>query len=93
MSGVSFPVRGDLQDGECVLIINWFQFFLAENDFTLCAGDCKNTYHKDQLKKQFPSAAHIDVYIHPHTGHGLTLEKNATAGYQVSFSYLDKFDL
>jgi hypothetical protein len=35
----------------------------------------------------YPAASVIEVYIHPGVGHGLTLHKNATAGYKVMFDF------
>jgi len=69
------------------------QFVLGEFDFLICNGDCKGTYSPDTLKFLFPVASDARVYLQPGTGHALTLHKNATAGYQVSFSYLDSFGL
>ncbi|GAD98592.1 hypothetical protein CHGG_09132 [Paecilomyces variotii No. 5] len=64
------------------------QFFVGEYDFPFCDGDCKNAYDVSVLKSFYPAASDVSTYIQPATGHGLTVTKNATAGYQVIFSYL-----
>ncbi|RDW65108.1 hypothetical protein BP6252_10759 [Coleophoma cylindrospora] len=65
------------------------QLFLAEHDLPICDGDCKGVYNVTQLKNSsFPKASALEVYIQPGAGHGLTLHKNATAGYQVMFDFL-----
>ncbi|KAM0355080.1 hypothetical protein ACHAPU_000937 [Fusarium lateritium] len=64
------------------------QYFIGENDYAFCLGDCKNTYDVEVLKNINPTASDISVYLQPGTGHGLTLHNNATAGYEVMFSYL-----
>jgi hypothetical protein len=64
------------------------QFFLAEYDFPICAGDCKGTYSLARLKGQYFAAKDVNVHVQLGAGHGLTLHKNATAGYQVIWSYL-----
>ncbi|OAQ64717.1 alpha/beta-Hydrolase [Pochonia chlamydosporia 170] len=69
------------------------QFFLGEYDVPICAGDCKNTYDMEVLKKLYPKATDVSVYLQPETGHGLTLSRNATAGYDVMFSYLEEHGL
>ena len=64
------------------------QYLLAEFDFEICDGDCKNTYDVASLKQIYPNAKTIEAYIQPGAGHGLTLHRNATAGYEVSFKFL-----
>ena len=69
------------------------QYFLAEQDFYICGGDCKGLADMDVLRATYPNAKDIDVYVHPNTGHAFTLHNNATAGYQVMFDFLAKHDL
>ena len=69
------------------------QYFLAEQDFYICAGDCKGLADMEVLRKTYPNAKDIDVYVQPNTGHAFTLHNNATAGYQVMFNFLAKHGL
>ncbi|KAH6887759.1 hypothetical protein B0T10DRAFT_574928 [Thelonectria olida] len=69
------------------------QFFVGEYDFPICGGDCKNSYDIKVIEDLYPKAAHRAVYLQPDTGHGLTVSKNATAGYQAMFSYLEAHGL
>ncbi|SCN92210.1 unnamed protein product [Fusarium fujikuroi] len=64
------------------------QYFIGENDYPFCDGDCNNTYDMETLKGLNPAATHISVHLQPGTGHGLTLSTNATAGYEVMLAYL-----
>ncbi|KAL1854216.1 hypothetical protein Plec18167_000133 [Paecilomyces lecythidis] len=64
------------------------QFFIGEYDFPFCNGDCRNAYHLSVLESFYPAASDVSTYMQPATGHGLTVAKNATAGYQAIFSYL-----
>ncbi|KAK5189851.1 hypothetical protein LTR99_006354 [Exophiala xenobiotica] len=66
------------------------QFMLAEFDFYICDGDCKGAYDLKDLKGTYPNAAVVEDYIQPNTGHAFTLHNNATAGYQVTFDFLDR---
>jgi pimeloyl-ACP methyl ester carboxylesterase len=66
------------------------QFMLAEFDFYICDGDCKGAYNLQDLKKIYPNAATVEDYIQPNTGHAFPLHNNATAGYQVTFDFLDR---
>ncbi|KIX03763.1 uncharacterized protein Z518_07316 [Rhinocladiella mackenziei CBS 650.93] len=66
------------------------QFMLAEFDFYICAGDCKGAYTLQDLKNTYPNAAVVEDYIQPNTGHAFPLHNNATAGYQVTFDFLDR---
>ncbi|KAK7887907.1 hypothetical protein LTR67_009301 [Exophiala xenobiotica] len=66
------------------------QFMLAEFDFYICGGDCKGAYDLQDLKDTYPNAAVVEDYIQPNTGHAFTLHNNATAGYQVTFDFLDR---
>lgn len=63
---------------------------LAEFDTGICGGDCKGTYDINFLKGAYPQAKSPEVYIQPGAGHGLTLHKNAGAGYQATFDYLGR---
>jgi pimeloyl-ACP methyl ester carboxylesterase len=69
------------------------QYFLAEQDFYICDGDCKDLADMEVLNATYPNAAEIEVYVHPNTGHAFTLHNNATAGYQVSFDFLARHGL
>ncbi|KAK2616735.1 hypothetical protein QQS21_000347 [Conoideocrella luteorostrata] len=69
------------------------QFFVGEEDIPVCGGDCRNRYSLEVLKVLYPVAADISVYLQPGTGHGLALSTNATAGYEVMFSYLESHGL
>lgn len=64
------------------------QYMEAEFDFAICDGDCRNTYELASLKQIYPHAKAIEAYIQPGSGHGLTLHRNATAGYEVTFDFL-----
>jgi pimeloyl-ACP methyl ester carboxylesterase len=66
------------------------QFMLPEFDFYICAGDCKGAYNLQDLKNTYPNAAVVEDYIQPNTGHAFPLHNNATAGYQVTFDFLDR---
>ncbi|KAK5720526.1 hypothetical protein LTR17_014927 [Elasticomyces elasticus] len=69
------------------------QFFLAENDYLLCASDCKADYDLTILGGAYPAVSDLDVYLQPGAGHGLTFHKNATAGYAVMMDFLAKNNL
>ncbi|KAK4148416.1 hypothetical protein C8A00DRAFT_39018 [Chaetomidium leptoderma] len=65
------------------------QFFIGENDYGFCAGDCRGTYNATAIKMDlYPAASDLSVYLQPGTGHGLALSTNATEGYKVIFDYL-----
>ena len=66
------------------------QFMFAEYDFYICDGDCKGAYDLQDLKNTYPNATAVEAYIQPKTGHAFTLHNNATAGYQVTFDFLDR---
>ncbi|KAJ9605604.1 hypothetical protein H2200_010261 [Cladophialophora chaetospira] len=67
------------------------QLFLAENDNPVCDGDCKGAYNLTQIRAAlYPNAAVLEDYIQPATAHGFTLQKNATAGYQVMFDFFGR---
>ena len=65
------------------------QFMLPEFDFYISDGDCKGSYSLQELKNTYPNAV-VEDYIQPNTGHALTLHNNATAGYQVTFDFLNR---
>ncbi|EMC95826.1 hypothetical protein BAUCODRAFT_71197 [Baudoinia panamericana UAMH 10762] len=69
------------------------QYFLPEFDFFICGGDCKGVSNLTLLHGIYPNASTIEVAIQPNTGHGLTLHNNATAGYEVSFDFLNRHGL
>ena len=66
------------------------QYMLPEFDFFVCGGDCKGAYSLTQPNGMYPDASALEVYIQPKTGHALPLHTNATAGFQVSFDFLDR---
>ncbi|ENH72145.1 hypothetical protein FOC1_g10006517 [Fusarium oxysporum f. sp. cubense race 1] len=39
------------------------QYFIGENDYPFCDGDCNNTYDMDTLKSLNPAASHIGVHL------------------------------
>jgi pimeloyl-ACP methyl ester carboxylesterase len=66
------------------------QFMLAEFDFYICDGDCKGAYDIEDLKATYPNASVVEAYIQPNTGHAFPLHNNATAGFQVTFDFLNR---
>ena len=83
-------IRGLLAFGYAPEFEGPVQFFEGEHDILLCGGDCKNDYDPTMLKMLYPNATDIDVYIQPGAGHGLTLHRNASAGYTVMLDWLDR---
>ncbi|KAI1044254.1 hypothetical protein LB504_013050 [Fusarium proliferatum] len=83
---------GELSSGLIVQPATGFkgplQYFIGENDYPFCDGDCNNTYDMETLEGLNPAATHISVHLQPGKGHGLTLSTNATAGYEVMLAYL-----
>ncbi|KAF4451546.1 hypothetical protein F53441_5503 [Fusarium austroafricanum] len=69
------------------------QYFIGEYDYPFCYGDCNDTYDMKTLEGLTPGASHVEAYLQPGTGHGLTLSTNATLGYQVMLNYLDSHKL
>lgn len=69
------------------------QYVLAEFDLGICAGDCKGLADMEVLNKTYPDATAIEVVVQPNTGHGLPLHNNATAGFQLTFGFLEKYGL
>lgn len=68
------------------------QFMLAEFDFYICAGDCNGAHEPGQLQAFYPNTT-VEVYTQPNTGHAFPLHNNATAGYQVTFDFLQRHGL
>lgn len=69
------------------------QYLLPEFDFYVCRGDCKGVANMTMLKQTYPNASDIEVVIQPNTGHALPLHKNATAGFQLIYDFLDRHGL
>ncbi|RYP03671.1 hypothetical protein DL765_010432 [Monosporascus sp. GIB2] len=69
------------------------QYMLPEFDFYVCRGDCKGLANVTALAETYPNAAAIEVAIQPNTGHALPLHNNATAGFQVTFDFLERHGL
>lgn len=65
-------------------------FMLAEFDFFICRGDCNGVANRTQLELSYPKAAALEVDIQPNTGHAFPLHNNASAGFQVSFDFLQR---
>lgn len=65
----------------------------GENDYPICDGNCNNSYSLDNITALYPAASDISVHLQPGTGRGLTFSTNATAGYDVMFSFLDMYNL
>ncbi|KAH9868796.1 hypothetical protein J1614_007870 [Plenodomus biglobosus] len=67
----------------------------GEYDVPFCGGNCyaqapgtNASNIPEGVAKSFPSASKFEAYIQPGTGHGLTLQINATAGYEVIQNFL-----
>lgn len=69
------------------------QYFLPENDFYICRGDCKGLANETVLAETYPNSEVIEVAIQPNTGHALTLHRNATEGFGVMFGFLRRYGL
>jgi pimeloyl-ACP methyl ester carboxylesterase len=69
------------------------QYMLAENDVYICGGDCKGIFNATEEARKYPNAAEIDVQIQPNTGHAFPLHNNCTAGYQLTFDFLQRHGL
>lgn len=69
------------------------QYLLPEFDFYICRGDCKGVANETILAQTYPNASTIEVVIQPNTGHALPLHLNATAGFQLTYDFLDKHGL
>ncbi|KAI9699488.1 MAG: hypothetical protein M1836_003099 [Candelina mexicana] len=66
------------------------QFMMAEFDFYICDGSCRGAYSLQDLKNTYPNATVVEDYIQPNTGHAFPLHNNASAGYQVTFDFLNR---
>ena len=66
------------------------QFVVAEFDFLVCYGDCRNTYNTTELLEFYPKAADINVHVVPGTGHGLPLHNKARIGFDATLAWLDR---
>lgn len=66
------------------------QYVLAERDFLVCGGDCNGVTNLTVLQQFWPAATDIDMFVQPNTGHALPLHNNATAGFQLSFAFLER---
>ncbi|KAI1140524.1 hypothetical protein F5Y05DRAFT_424381 [Hypoxylon sp. FL0543] len=82
--GQAYVQRGPAYKGPVQLIAGEF-------DYVNCKGDCKGTYTEESIKNStYPTASDVTVYLQPDTAHALTVAKNASALFEVMFSYLDK---
>ncbi|QDS68873.1 hypothetical protein FKW77_007549 [Venturia effusa] len=66
------------------------QYVLPEFDLHLCRGDCKGLANVTALAQTYPNATALEVVIQPNTGHGLPLHNNATAGFQLTYDFLQR---
>jgi pimeloyl-ACP methyl ester carboxylesterase len=69
------------------------QYLLPEFDFYICRGDCNGLANMTTLVQTYPNATAIEVAIQPNTGHALPLHNNATAGFQLTYNFLDRHGL
>jgi pimeloyl-ACP methyl ester carboxylesterase len=83
-------IRGLLNIGKAPDFTGSLQFFLAEYDFLICDGDCVDNYDSAFVEGLYPNATDVDIYVQPGAGHGLTLHRNASAGYAVMLDWLEK---
>lgn len=69
----------------------------GEYDVPFCGGNCyaqlpgsntKTASIPAGVAEAYPSASSFEAYIQPGTGHGLTFQRNATAGYEVIQRFL-----
>ncbi|KAK4948848.1 hypothetical protein LTR10_012221 [Elasticomyces elasticus] len=88
-TGEWLSIRGLLNIVPALEFKGPLQFFLAERDFLVCASDCKSDYDPTVLAALYPQVKSPDTYIQPGAGHGLTFQKNATAGYAVMMDWLN----
>ncbi|KAI1077226.1 hypothetical protein F5B20DRAFT_552789 [Whalleya microplaca] len=66
------------------------QLIVGEFDYVNCNGDCRGTYSEENITiSTFPGASNVTVYLQPNTGHALNVAKNASAVFQLMFSYLN----
>ena len=84
-----FPAPIDL--GPATQFEGPLQYMLAEYDFPVCGGDCRNTFDRDALRGQYPKAkGDIDIYTQPGNGHALTMHRGAGVGFKATLDWLDK---
>jgi pimeloyl-ACP methyl ester carboxylesterase len=69
------------------------QYVLPEKDFYICRGDCNGLANVTELRATYPNASAIEVVLQPDTGHALPLHNNATAGFQLTYEFLDRHGL
>ena len=81
-------LRGALPIGPSSTFSGPLKFFIGEHDALICSGECYNNYDLAMLEDFYPLATARDVYVQPGSGHGLTLHKNATAGYDAMLGWL-----
>ena len=65
------------------------QFMEGVYDYIICSGDCHD-WNQAAIDATFVNAKDVEVYLQPGTGHGLTMHRNASAGYQVTFDFLSR---
>ena len=82
-------IRGLLNIGYAPEFTGPLQFFLAEYDFLICDGDCVDNYDPTLINGLYPNSTGVDIYVQPGAGHGLTLHRNASAGYAVMLDWLE----
>jgi pimeloyl-ACP methyl ester carboxylesterase len=85
--------QGLLPIGPAPAFTGPIQFFAGEFDEIVCSGDCNGNYIPATLEKVYPNATARDIYLQPSAGHGLTLHRNASAGYAVMTEFLDSHGL
>ncbi|KAK6428204.1 hypothetical protein LTR95_015654 [Oleoguttula sp. CCFEE 5521] len=89
-SGAALETRGLLSGGVAKDFHGPIQHFLGEFDYLVCGGDCKGNYEDEKLVKIYPAASARETYIQPGAGHGLTLHRNASAGFGVTLDFLSR---
>lgn len=65
------------------------QFVVAEFDYLVCLGDCKETFDPEMITGLYPQATNVSFHVQQGTGHGLTMHKGANAGYKATFDWLE----
>jgi hypothetical protein len=68
------------------------QFIAGQYDLPFCGGECAGVIEGPYSAAPaiFPNARVLQTYIQPNVGHGLNLHLNASAGYAVISSFLQK---
>ena len=66
------------------------QYVLAEWDFPVCQGDCREVYDRGVLEGLYPGATDIDIQTQKGNGHALTMHRGARAGYRATFEWLGR---